>query len=197
MGKNAFGCFCLLALGAGAWHTDESISKSFHAHRCDKMLIFEHFHSWVCCTEEQKGSQISFWRVEGLTSDTGQVEQERCSATCSKQTPFERVPGDPSFAMLQVTVALSSKGITRSCRAARSRDKGDAPHSSSLGKLLLCRKPFIYGLIIMNSASLHLNTLVSRGAQHMLLPVQPRRKPHFATPGTYKPLLQQGITRQP
>lgn len=60
-----------------------------------------------------------------------------------------------------------------------------------------CAESLIYGLIIMSSASLRLNALVSRGAQHMLLPVQPRRKPRFTTPGTYKPLLQQGITRQP
>jgi len=53
-GQNVFGCFCLLVLVAGLWHTDESFSKSFRVCRCDKMLIFQNFHSWVFCTEEQK-----------------------------------------------------------------------------------------------------------------------------------------------
>lgn len=59
-GLSVFGCFCLLVLAAGSWRTDESISKSFHVCRCDKMLIFQNSNSWVCCTEEQKGTQISF-----------------------------------------------------------------------------------------------------------------------------------------
>lgn len=59
-GLSVFGCFCLLVLAAGSWHTDESISKSFHVRRCDKMLIFQNSNSWVCCTEERKGNQISF-----------------------------------------------------------------------------------------------------------------------------------------
>lgn len=66
---------CLLVLAAGPWPTDESISKSFRVCRCDKMLICQNFHSWVCRTEEQKRKAHLFLKkVEGLSSGTGQVE---------------------------------------------------------------------------------------------------------------------------
>lgn len=116
------------------------------------------------------------------------------------KTPLKGDSGNtplPSFAPLQVTVALGSESLARSCRAARSQDKGDALHFSSLIKGLLCRKPFIYGLVIMNSAFLHLNALASRATQHAFLPVQPGREFRFITPGTCRPLLQRGMIRQP
>jgi len=95
-------------------------------------------------------------------------------------------------------VALGSEGIVRSYRAARSQDKGDALHCSSLLKGLLCRKPFIYGYSCYDlSFSPFTCTGFNRATQHVLLTVQPGREFGFITPGTHRPLLQQGTIRQP